>query len=359
MGEQLKQVLQLFSQPAFLVKEGTVTWCNSAASSLLCEGTQLSSLLEKQGSLFSLWDRTGTLQLSLVLGGMDYDASVRSTPDGELFVASRRGQEAAATAAAVFNASVSLRRPLHTMVSAASTVFEQMEANGSLTQAASRLNQSIYQLIRLSGQMSDGGRLLLHRKEALRRSTDLRGFLNDFIGQAKPLVESLGLTLNCELPASPIVADVDTELLERALYNLLSNAVSYTPKGGTITITTRRQDMFLLFTIRDNGEGISQEVLATLFERYTDHTLGDSRWGLGMGLPMVREIARLHGGTMVVRASDGGQGASVTFTISLERSHNELRSPAVSYNCYGEFHHGLVELSDVLGVEFFDPSEIS
>ena len=165
MDEQLKQIIQLFSQPAFLVNEGVVSWCNSAAASLLCEGTPLSSLLEQQGSLFSFWDHSGTLQLPVVLGGADYDASVHSTPEGDLFVASRRGPEMMATAAAVFNASISLRRPLHSMVSAASAMFDQMEVSGTLTEAASRLNQSIYQLIRLSGQMSDGGRLLLHRRE--------------------------------------------------------------------------------------------------------------------------------------------------------------------------------------------------
>lgn len=359
MDEQLKQVLQLFSQPAFLVNEGAVIWCNSAASSLLCEGTPLSSLLEQRGSLFSLWDRSGTLQLPLVLEGMEYDASVRSTPEGDLFVASRRRPELAATAAAVFNASVSLRRPLHTMVSAASTLFEQMEADGSLTEAASRLNQSIYQFIRLSGQMSDGGRLLLHNKEALRRSTDLRGFLLGFFDQAKPLVESLGLTLICEPPSAPLFADVDTDLLERALYNLISNAVNYTPRGGTITISALRQDMYLLIKVLDNGEGIRQEVISSLFERYSDQSLGDSRRGLGMGLPMVREIARLHGGTIMVRANEGGHGTAVTFSISLERAPLELRSHTIGYDYCGEFHHGLVELSDVLGAEFFDPSEIS
>lgn len=359
MDEQLKQIIQLFSQPAFLVNEGVVSWCNSAAASLLCEGTPLSSLLEQQGSLFSFWDHSGTLQLPVVLGGADYDASVHSTPEGDLFVASRRGPEMMATAAAVFNASISLRRPLHSMVSAASAMFDQMEVSGTLTEAASRLNQSIYQLIRLSGQMSDGGRLLLHRSEVLRRTTDLRSFLLSFFDQAKPLVESLGLTLVCEPPSSPLFADVDVDLLERALYNLISNAVNFTPKGGTITISTLRQDMYLLIKVRDNGEGIREEVISNLFERYSDRSLGDSRRGLGMGLPMVREIARLHGGTIMVRANEGGHGTAVTFSISLERTPLELRSHTLDYNYCGEFHHGLVELSDVLGAEFFDPSEIS
>ena len=61
----------------------------------------------------------------------------------------------------------------------------------------------------------------------------------------------------------------------------------------------------------------------------------------------------------MVRANEGGHGTAVTFSISLERTPLELRSRTLDYNYCGEFHHGLVELSDVLGAEFFDPSEIS
>ena len=62
---------------------------------------------------------------------------------------------------------------------------------------------------------------------------------------------------------------------------------------------------------------------------------------------------------MMVRANEGGQGTAVTFSVSLERSPMELRSRTIGYDYCGEFHHGLVELSDVLSAEFFDPSEIS
>lgn len=360
MDEQMKQVLELIAQPAFLAKDDKIVWCNAVARSLLLEGAVLSLLLEKNHLLFSLWNKEGTLQIPLTVGGKEYDASVRATEEGDLFIASLRAPEFNATAAAVVNISATLRKPLQNMMSAAGELFEELESQGSdkLTAASSRLNRSIYQFLRLCGQMSDGGRLLLHRKALRREPTDLNVFFHSFIAQARPLVQSLGLTLDFEPPAVPLRADVDTALLERALYNLISNSLNYTPKGGTISISLQKQGKMLLICVSDNGEGISPDVLSTLFERFTEHSIGDSRWGIGLGLPMAREISRLHGGNLVVAPNPEGQGTSVTFSLSMEQAPLELHSRGVRYDYCGGLHHGLVELSDVLGPELFDPSEV-
>lgn len=360
MEEQTKQILELFAQPAFLVENEIVTWCNSTAGTLLTVGTPVSELLGKGKMLYSLWSRRGTLQLPLLLDREEYDASVRATDCGDLFVATHRASALNATAAAVVNASASLRRPLHMMVGAANELFEHMEdgMNRQATAAASRLNRSIYQFVRLCGQMADGGSLLLRRKELRRTPTNLPAFFEHFVAQARPLVTSAERQLHYVPLSAPLSADVDPALLERALYNLLSNALNYTPKGGNITLSLKRQERQLLISVSDDGEGISPEVTATLFERFAERPLGDSRWGIGLGLPMVREIAWLHDGTMSVSANEGGRGTTVTFSLSLDPTPLDLRSRCVAYDYCGELHHGLVELSDVLDAKMFDPREV-
>ena len=358
MDAQMQQILELFAQPAFWARDGVVVWCNGAARGLLTEGTPVAALLENDTALFSHWSREGTLQIPLILGGAEYDAAVRATDDGELFVASHPTHELNITAAAVVSASASLRKPLHMMISAAAAMFEQLD--GSLEQAAvpaSQLNRSIYQLVRLCGQMSDGGQLLLHRKEAHRAPTELVSLLNDFVAQAQPLIESAGIRLVYTPPEAPIRGDVDRSLLERALYNLISNAMNYTRAGGTITLTAKRQDRLLLLSVSDTGEGIDQSVMSTLFDRFCTSAPGDSRRGLGLGLPMVREIARLHGGTMMVDANADG-GTSVTFSVSLDKIPLELHSRCVLYDYCGDLNHALVELSDVLDADMFNPVDI-
>ena len=358
MDTRIQQVLELFMQPAFLVRDDIVTWCNGAARGILAEGMPISALLENETALFSHWSRDGVLQIPLIICGVEYNASVCATQDGDLFVASRRSRELNMTAATVVSASASLRKPLHMMVSAADELFGLLEAAPEdASVAASQLNRSIYQLVRLCGQMSDGGQLLLHCKEAHREPTDLLRFLDDFILNARPLVESAGVQLVYTPPAASVHGDVDHALLERALYNLISNALNYTPRGGTITVSAQKQEHLLLLCVSDNGEGIEQGTMSTLFERFSVFPLGDSRRGIGLGLPMVREIARLHDGTMMVDANPGG-GTRVTFSLSLDPAALTLRSHTVRYDYCGNFHHGLVELSDVLDTRMFNPSEI-
>ena len=360
VDEQMKQVLELVNQPAFLAKDGKIVWCNVAARSLLLEGAVLSFLLERNDTLYSLWNREGTLQISLVIGGAEYDASVRATDQGDLFVANRRTPDYNATANAVVTVSATLRKPLQNMMTAATALFDELEDrnNEKITEASSQLNRSIYQFLRLCGQMSDGGRLLLHKKTLRRESTQMGDFFAGFIAQARPLVESLGLRLDYHPLPNPLRADVDRELLERGLYNLLSNALNYTPKGGTVSLSLEKQGRLLLVSITDDGEGISPEVLPSLFERFTEHSIGDSRWGIGLGLPMAREVARLHGGTLMVAPNPDGKGTKITFSLSLEPAPLELHSRSMPYDYCSGLHHGLVELSDVLDAKLFDPNQV-
>ena len=360
MDLQAKQVLELVNQPAFLVKENSIVWCNPIARNLLLEGSPVSYLLGKSEMLYDLWSREGTLKLPLTIAGKTYDASVQATDEGDLFVASRRSGEVNSTANAAVNISATLRKPLHNMMTAAAELFRAMEGQEDprLSSASSRLNQSIYQFLRLCAQMSDGGRLLLQRKPLHRTATNINAFFADFVSQAKPLVASLDVALHFEGLSAPIRADIDCELIERALYNLLSNALNYSYKGGNITISLKKQGRMLLVSVKDDGEGISPEVLSTLFERFSEHGLGDSRWGIGLGLPMAREIAQLHGGDLVVAPNPEGKGTCVSFSLSLEPATLNLRNPSLSYDYSGGLHHGLVELSDVLSAELFDPAEI-
>lgn len=357
MDEQTKQILELFSQPAFFAKDGVILWCNRAAGTQLLPDTPLSAVLGREEMLYTLWQRAGTLQLPLTLDGREYDVCVRAVGEGDLFVATPRETALNTTASAVVNASATLRKPLHMMLGAASELFDHIDesADAAALPAASRLNRSIYQFVRLCGQMSDGGSLLLRRKELRRTPTDLPAFFDEFLAQARPLVESAGLTLHYQPLPRPLRADIDTALVERALYNLFSNAINYTPRGGNITLSLRRQERQLLISVTDDGEGISPDVAATLFERFADRPLGDSRRGIGLGLPMVREIAWLHDGTISVSANENGRGTTVRFSLSLEPAPLNLRSRMLNYDYCGTLHHGLVELSDVLGAEMFNP----
>jgi signal transduction histidine kinase/ActR/RegA family two-component response regulator len=124
---------------------------------------------------------------------------------------------------------------------------------------------------------------------------------------------SLGVELPSELPA--IIGDPDR--LQQVVWNLVSNAVKFTPQGGRIDVRLRNDGSSLSLSVTDNGKGIEPEFLPHVFERFrqADSTSTRSHGGLGLGLAIVRHLVELHGGT--VYAESGGLGQGSTFTVRL------------------------------------------
>lgn len=358
MNEQIRIILELFPQPTFVSKDGIVIWCNSAAGSLLNVGSSLHSIFENEITLFSKWSRSNTLNLAVFLSGCEYEATVLAFGEYDLFICVRRQTEANMEARALCRASVSLRKQLHSIVNAADSLFEQLPEQYSGSDAASRLNQTLYRFIRLCGQMADGSQLLLGRKEAKKEQVDLTGFFSDFVAQVKPLISSIGIDFQYQPWEERIQANVDPGLLERALYNLLTNAITYTPKGGTITLKTEKQGNQFLISMIDDGDGIAPSVSPALFYQFTECNIGDPRRGTGLGLPIVREIARLHGGSLTVSNHSDPSGTIATFSISLTRTLIPLHSRAIRYDYGGEFDHALIELSEVLDANLYNPNQV-
>jgi signal transduction histidine kinase len=121
-----------------------------------------------------------------------------------------------------------------------------------------------------------------------------------------------------QIPDAPLWLAGDPLRLEQVLYNLLGNAVKYSPHGGAITLSITEQDDTVLIAIRDQGMGIPADDLPHLFERFyrASNVSVDNISGVGIGLYVVKEIVSLHGGTVTIQ-SEEGHGS--TFTICLPR----------------------------------------
>jgi signal transduction histidine kinase/ActR/RegA family two-component response regulator len=124
----------------------------------------------------------------------------------------------------------------------------------------------------------------------------------------------------------------DAGRLQQVLWNLIANAVKFTPEGGTVTVVLRREPHAVEFTVTDTGEGIDPEFLPHLFERFrqADASPGRKHGGLGLGLAIVKQLVELHGGT--VRADSEGAGRGSTFIVRLPAAapHHASQEPAPS-----------------------------
>jgi CheY-like chemotaxis protein/anti-sigma regulatory factor (Ser/Thr protein kinase) len=133
--------------------------------------------------------------------------------------------------------------------------------------------------------------------------------------------------VSVQQPAQAIRVRGDLVRLTQLFANLLNNAAKYTPTGGEIALSAGISGAEALVTVSDNGEGIAAERLATLFEPFTQRA-GETRTGLGIGLPLARRLAELHGGTIEAASEGPGKGATFTVKLPLLEDARPEESPA-------------------------------
>jgi signal transduction histidine kinase len=205
-------------------------------------------------------------------------------------------------------------------------------------------------LMRLVNALLEFSRLESGRVEACYRPTDLASFTADLCSLFRSATERAGLRLDvdCEPLDEPIF--VDNGMWETIVTNLLSNAFKHTFEG-TIAITLRRIHNTVELAVADTGIGIPADELPRLFERF--HRVKDARSrtieGSGIGLSLVRELARLHGGDVRI-ASAEGRGTTVTVTISAGAAHlppEQVAAGALSRPARTD--HAGAHVEDVLG----------
>jgi signal transduction histidine kinase len=133
----------------------------------------------------------------------------------------------------------------------------------------------------------------------------------------RPAAEAKGVELRLKLdPAAGRVLG-DADRLQQIVWNLLANAIKYTPQGGYVETLLKSEGKSVMITVRDTGEGITPEFLPHVFARSRQANVKTTRQhgGLGLGLAIVRHLVEAHGGQ--VSASSDGAGKGATFTVTL------------------------------------------
>jgi signal transduction histidine kinase len=211
----------------------------------------------------------------------------------------------------------------------------------------SQLNRRMYQMLRIIGNMSDAVRFAYH--DGPQEYVDAVALVREIFDRASAYAETAGFTLQLSAPTAPIYTLANRDLLERAIYNLLSNAMKFSPSGTTISVGLTQQGNRLCLTFDDPGRGIDRQVQSSLFQRYQRQPgLEDPSYGLGLGMTLVRLAAAAHGGTVLIDHPKQ-TGTRVTLTIKVQQNpSNTLRSPVLRVDYAGERDHCLLELSETL-----------
>ena len=363
VSEQLLNVFDYCEQPIFFIKDGKVHHVNRAAQAhLVAPGQPLRELLGEHTELFEMLEEDQPIALTVFLEGKIYPATAHQTAAGRCFTVNlcRLPQTELQTLVRV---SQSIRTPLTNLFAVSGEIFPLLEETESpqLHESAAQLNRGFYQLLHVASNLTELQYLRSDEISLSREQTELGAFLDELTRRLQPLCLSSGYEVRFVPPQKQIFAWIDRKRVHRALLNLISNAFKFSPEKGTVYLELSRNTKDALLSVRDEGEGMDAGTLSAAFTRFDRlPQLDDSRWGVGLGLPLSLHIAQQHGGTLMLQSLPG-QGATATMALPLARpseAERTLRSPLASFEYSGGFQPELIELADLLPAEAFRPIDL-
>ena len=177
---------------------------------------------------------------------------------------------------------------------------------------------------------------------------NLSAVVQSAVDTARPTAEAKGIRLRSVIdPLHGVVVSGDSNRLQQVLWNLISNAIKFTPKEGQVRVLLERVNSNLEVSVVDTGEGIKPEFLPHVFDRFRQADASTTRrhGGLGLGLSIVKQLVELHGGS--VRVNSIGAGKGTTFIVSLPLMALHIQDSLESDRYHPRVSRGLPSLPDV------------
>ena len=346
---QAEELLKILDLPAFAVLDGKIILANDAALHRQIEvGAQIAPLLLTGAETYEAFT-DGRLHLRLSVADTVWDASVTKASSVDIFLMERTANDSELQILSL--AAMQLRSPLTEILSLTDHLFAN--SNDADKDSLSKINRSLLSIQRLLSNMADAPRYS-NSTNCLMNSQNATAYFREIMEKAATLLDASGHKLEYVLPQEDILVLLSTERLERAIYNLLSNAAKFSPTGSTIQAKLEICGELLMFTVTDESHGLPADISGNIFTRYLrEPAIEDSRIGMGLGMLYVCAAASAHGGTVLLRQPEG-KGISVTITISTKPSAaGTIRSDIFQIDYSGGQDHALLELSDVLHPELY------
>lgn len=350
-------MLDLMIQPAFTVENGIIEKVNEAGSKYFLEaGMQIADLLLTGKTEYrELQD--GCLYLTLSVAGIPCGASVRKINGTDVFTLEQDADNAQLQAMAL--AAQELRMPLANVMTVADRLFPVTEEteDPAVKDQVAQINRGLFQMLRIISNMSDAYRYE-QQTEPKMAVTNISSVIEEIFQHATQQLHYGGKQLVFENDAKTVLGLADQEKLERAIYNIISNAVKFSSNSSPIHARLSRRNHMLYLTVTD--EGSKQQIQGNIHTRFRRQPgLEDSRFGIGLGMVMIRAAAAAHGGTVLISQSEEG-GTKLTMSIAInQNTESMVRNYDLRVDYGGERDHALIELADVLPFSAYEAGKIN
>ena len=249
--------------------------------------------------------------------------------------------EKASRAMDEFLATVSheLRTPLNAMLGWTRLLRSDTVPESARPKALETIERNATVQAQLIEDLLDISRIISGKMRLEVAPVDLVAVVESALEVVRPAADAKGVILRPVLDSSASHVTGDAARLQQVVWNLLANAVKFTPKGGRVDIRLVRIDSSVELTVRDTGVGIPVDFLPHVFERFrqADGASTRSHGGLGLGLAIVKNIVELHGGTASVESAGKGEGASFFVRLPLSLLRHTGTTPVPSEPPAGPF----------------------
>lgn len=210
-----------------------------------------------------------------------------------------------------------LRTPLNAVLGWARILRAGRLKEAEVGKALDTIERNARVQAQLIDDLLDVSRIITGKLRMDVRPIDPNGFLEAAIDAVQPTAEAKGVRVQKIMDTGVVTVPGDPARLQQVIWNLLTNAIKYTPRGGRVQVRMERVDSHLQIVVADSGQGIPQEFLPYVFDRFrqVDQSTSRHHGGLGLGLALVRHLVELHGGSVAAASPGPDQGS--TFTIVL------------------------------------------
>ncbi|HTE52631.1 MAG TPA: ATP-binding protein [Kofleriaceae bacterium] len=210
-----------------------------------------------------------------------------------------------------------LRTPLNAVLGWSEILLSRVTDDSQTRRALETIARNARAQAQLIDDLLDMNRIVSGKIRLDVQRFELAPIVEAALDSVGPSIDAKGIVVRktIDLSAGPLVGDPNR--LQQVVWNLLTNAVKFTPKGGKIDVLVQRVSSHVEITVHDSGMGISPEFLPHMFERFRQADSSTTRkyGGLGLGLSIVKQLVELHGGN--VKAASAGPGQGATFVVSL------------------------------------------
>jgi signal transduction histidine kinase/ActR/RegA family two-component response regulator len=238
-----------------------------------------------------------------------------------------------------------LRTPLTAILGWAHMLRTGQFDGDSALKALETIERNARAQAQLIDDLLDVSRIITGKLRIDVRQVDPNSFVEAAIEAVRPAAEAKGVRMQKIMDTGVVSVSADPVRLQQVVWNLLSNSLKFTPRGGRVQVRLERVNSHIEIAVSDTGAGITPEFLPHVFDRFrqADQRTTRQHGGMGLGLAIVRHLVELHGGT--VRAESAGVGQGATFTVLLpvapvyqagadgERVHPAARDTLPSYDC--------------------------